>query len=74
MHRVAVDRDHVEAARWQPAQTREVVLRRESETLLLARGNAGQRPAERAVSARAHLDEDHGAVALAHDQIDLAAV
>ena len=49
------------------------MARREDEALALGRADARRRAAEAAVAARPHLDEDERAVALAHDQIDLAA-
>ena len=39
--------------------------------LLLGSANAGRRPTKRPAAAAAHLHKDHGAIAFAHDQVDL---
>ena len=49
------------------------VARREHEALPLGGADARRGAAEAAVAAHPHLDEDQRAVAVAHDQVDLAA-
>ena len=55
------------------AQAQQVVPRREHQAALLGRADAGRRAAMARVGTRAHLDEHQRAVALAQDQVDLAA-
>lgn len=73
LHGRTIDCHHVEAARWQAHQTSQVVAGGQHQALLLARGHAGQRTAERGVSARAYFDEHDSAVTLTQDQVDFPA-
>src|SRR6185369_11991626 len=70
---IAVDRDDVEPARRRRRQPSQVVRRREHEAASLRCTDARRRAAEAIVAARADLDEDERAVAIVHDEIDLAA-
>ena len=61
---LAIDRHHVEPARWRRRQPQQVVPRRQHDAPLLGRAHAGRRAAVRAGSAGAHLDEHQRAIGL----------
>src|SRR5882672_2445206 len=69
----ALDCHHVEAARRQRAAVTQEMMRREHDAALLGVGDASRRTAEARTPALAHLDEHHRPVAVAQDQVHLAA-
>ena len=73
LDRAVLEAHHVEAAGRRRRQPQEVVARGEDDAPLLGPADAGGRAAEAAPRAGAHLHEHQRAVALAHDQVDLAA-
>src|SRR3954453_14185538 len=70
---LAVDGYHIEAAGRNGALPRQEDLRREHETAALGGRDAGCGAAMVMRAARAHFDEHQRAIAVAHDQVDLAA-
>ena len=71
---VAVDGDDIEAARRRPGQATQEVHGREDDALPFCRADACRRAAEALIAPRAHFDEDERAVAVAHHEVDLAAL
>ena len=73
MQFAAIDRDHVEPAGWRRRKTQQVMSRGQQQAGLLGRADAGGGTAMAGIGARTHFNEDQGTVALAQDQVDLAA-
>ena len=68
-----VNRDHVEPAGRRRGEAQQVVARRQHQAGLLGLADAGGGAAMADIGSRTHFNKDQGTVALAQDQVDLAA-
>lgn len=73
VHVAAIDCNHVETARWQRRLPHQVVARRKDDAPLFGDADAGRSATVAGTMALAYFDKHAGAVACAHDQVDLTA-